>query len=62
MKGADLVTAMVKDGEVIADDRYADFSATTYSPATSYANGYQSGQPWTCTTTGPSCLALRRAG
>jgi hypothetical protein len=41
MKGADMVTAMVKNGDVIADDRYADFSATTYSPSTSYANGYQ---------------------
>ena len=40
MKGADMVTAAVVSGDVRAEDRYADFAATTYAPSTSYANGY----------------------
>jgi hypothetical protein len=40
MKGADMVTAHVVDGFVGAEDRYATFASTTYSPDTGYINGY----------------------
>ena len=40
MKGADMVTAAVVNGEVVVDDRYAAFAGTTYSAANNYVNGY----------------------
>ena len=39
MKGADLLTVSVTNGQISADDRYADFAPTTYTGPT-YTNGY----------------------
>lgn len=40
MKGADMVTAAIVDGQVRVEDRHATFAPTTYSAASGYVNGY----------------------